>query len=91
MTVVTRKKNVTSEIDSINEIQVSDSDHSTNIEDNDSIGWRSIPHITTTLYDSNICDTDEAEWLDDSFCEQKHMISKLEYAKLKWPTLQSNS
>ena len=38
------------------------------------------------LEDSDTCDTDETEWLDESFYEQDHMISNLEYAKLKFPT-----
>ena len=54
------KKNAASKTDSINEIHVSDSDHSTDIEDNDSIGWRSLPDIATSE-DIDTCDTDETE------------------------------
>ena len=65
---------------SINEIQVSDTDPSTDIDDNDCIGWRSIPEIAASSED---CDMDRTEWLDFILYEQDHMISSLEYAKLK--------
>ena len=78
-----KKENMTSKTGSINEIQVSDSDSSAGIEDNDSIGWRSLPEIATTLEDIGTCNIDEMEWLDNSFYEQDHMISNLDYVKLK--------
>ena len=46
---------------SVNEIQVSNTNHSTDIEDNDAIGWRSLHEVATTSEDSNTCDTDETE------------------------------
>ena len=65
------------------EIQVSGSDSSTGIEDNDSIGWRSLPEIVSTSEDSHTCDTDKMVPLDNSFYRQVHRLSNLEYAKLK--------
>ena len=76
------KKNMTSKTDLVTEIQVCDFDTSTEIEDNDSVGWRSLPEIVSSSEDSDTCDTDKMEWLDDSFYQQAHMISNLEYAKL---------
>ena len=63
---------MTSKTDSINEIQVIDTDPSADIEDNYSIGWRSLPEIATSSEDSDTCDTDWTEWLDDCFYEQDH-------------------
>ena len=40
-----KKKNTTSKNDSITKIQVSDLETSMEMEDNDSIGWRSVPEI----------------------------------------------
>ena len=54
------KKNVTSKTNMVSEIQVSDSDHSIDIEDNDSMGWRSLPDIATSEH-SDSCDTDKTE------------------------------
>ena len=69
----------------ISEIQVSDSEEGidTDDNDNDSVGWRSLPDMVTTLEDSDSSDTDGAEWLDDSAYEQNHTISNSEYTKLK--------
>ena len=78
-----KKKNLTSKTDSINEIQISDADPHTDICNNDSIGWGGLPEIVTSLEDSDTCNPDRAECLDDSFYEQDHMISNLEYVKLK--------
>ena len=55
------KKNMTSKTDSVIEIQVSDSDTSTDIEDNDAVGWRCLPELALTLEDSDACDTDKTE------------------------------
>ena len=55
------KKNTTSKTDSINEILVSDTNPSTDVDDNDSIGWRSLPKIANTSEVSDMCDTDEIE------------------------------
>ena len=46
-------------------------------EDIDSIGWRRLPKILLNLEDSDTCDTDETEWLDDSFYQQAHIVSNL--------------
>ena len=53
--------------------------------DNDSIGWRSLSDTETTSKDSVLSTTKGTEWLDDSFYEQNHTISNLEYTKLKLP------
>ena len=59
-------------------------DTSTETEDNDSMGWRSLPEMPLTSEDSDTCDMDETEWLDDNFFyQQAHMVSNLEYAELK--------
>ena len=50
---------MTSKTDSVTAIQVSDSDTSTDIEDNDTIGWRSLLEIASSSEDSDTCDTDE--------------------------------
>ena len=71
------KKTMTTKDDSITEIQVSDLDASTEIEDNDSIEWRNLPEITLASEDSDICDMDETEGLDDNFHQQVNMVSNL--------------
>ena len=70
---------MTFKADSINEIQASDTDPSTAVEDNDSIGWKSHPEIARTSEESDTHDMDKTELLDDSFYEQDHKISNLEY------------
>ena len=62
------------------EIQVSDLDTNTEIEDNDSSGCRHLPEIAFTSEDSN---SDETEWLDQTFYQSIHTVSNWEYAKLK--------
>ena len=52
---------MTTKNDSVTEIQVNDVDPSMEIEDNDSIGWRSLPKIPLTSEDSGTCDPDEIE------------------------------
>ena len=47
------KKNTTTENDSITEIQASDLDTCTEIEDSDSMGWRSLSEIPPTSVDSD--------------------------------------
>ena len=49
------------------EIQVSDLDTSTEIEDNDSSDWRHLPEIPSKSEDSNSGKIDETEGLDDIF------------------------
>ena len=49
--------------------------------------WASLPDIATTSEDSVTFDTYITEWLDDSFYKQNHVISNLQYAKLKLPNL----
>ena len=48
----------------VNEVQVSDFDQSMDIEDNDndSMGWRSLPDMATISEDSNASDTDGTEY-----------------------------
>ena len=60
-------------------------DQSIDMDDNenDSIGWRSLPNMVTTSKDSDSSDTDGTEWLDDSFYEQNHSKYNLEYSKVK--------
>ena len=60
MMVVIARKNVISKTNSVSEIQASDSNCSTDIEDNYSMGWRSLLDIATSE-DSDSCDTDENE------------------------------
>ena len=55
------KKNTITKNDSVAEIQVSDLDTSTEIEDNNSMGWRSLPEIPSMSENSDTCDTDETE------------------------------
>ena len=62
--------------------QVSDFDHSTDTEDKDAMGWRNLSEIATSE-DSESCDTDKTEGLDNNFYEQNHTISNLEYATVK--------
>ena len=47
------------------------------------MGWKSLPEIPLTSEESNICDTDKTEWLDDKFYQNKHTVSNLEYAEFK--------
>ena len=63
----------------LKQIQWLDSDTSTDIEDNESIGKRILSEIASTSEDSDTCDTDEMEWLDDNLYRQAHMITNLEY------------
>ena len=72
-------------MNTIREIQVSNSVQSIDTEDNenDFFGWRSLPDMVTTSKDSDSSCTDGTEWLDDSFYEQNYTISNLEHAKLK--------
>ena len=58
---------------------------------NDSMGWRSLPDIVTTSKDSDTSDTGQTECLDDSFYEQNHTISNLEYEKIKMIKLSSQT
>ena len=75
------KENTTSKNDSITEIHVSDLDTSTEIEDNDSTRWRSLPEMSLNSEDNDTCDMDNTEWLDDNFYQQIHMVSNFKYAK----------
>ena len=77
------KKDKTNNYDSATEIQVNDIDTSIETEDNDSTGWRSLPEMPLTTEDSDTCDTDETEWIFDTFHQTTHTVSNLEYAKLK--------
>ena len=52
------KKNTTTKIDSVTETWVSDVDTCTEIEDNVSMGWRSLSEISLTSENSDTCDTD---------------------------------
>ena len=47
------------------------------------MGWRSLTDMVTTPEDSGSGDTDGMEWLNESFYEQNHTISNLEYTQLK--------
>ena len=47
--------------DSVTDIQVSDLDTNTEIENNNSFRWRSIPEIPSMPESSDTCDTDETE------------------------------
>ena len=58
---------MTIENDSVTEIQVNDLDSNTEIKDNDSLGWSSLPEIPLMSESSDTCDTDQTEWLDDRF------------------------
>ena len=71
--------------DTVSEIQTSDSDQNTDTDENesDSMGWKNLPDMVMTSNNSDSSDTDGMEWLDNSFYEQNHTISNLEYAKLK--------
>ena len=66
-------------MNTIGEIQVSDSDQSKDIKDNENkyMGWRSLPDMVPTFKDSGSSDTDWTEWLDDRFYEQNHTILRL--------------
>ena len=67
----------------VSEIQASDLDTSTKMEDNDSMGWKSLPEMPLTSEDSDTCDMDETEWLNNYFYQQAHTVSSLEYTKLQ--------
>ena len=83
------KKYITPYMNTISEIQVSDSDQSIDTEDNenDSMGWRSLPDMVTTSEDCDSSDTDWTEGLDDSFCEQTHILSIRLYGKSPPPPM----
>ena len=69
--------------ESVTKIQVNDLDTGTEIEDNDSLGWRSLPEIPLTSESSDTCDMDKTKWLDNIFYQHTHTVLNLEYAKLK--------
>ena len=52
-------------------------------EENDSIVWRSLPRILESSQEGDICNSDDGKWLLQDFYIQEHMISNIEYAKLK--------
>ena len=52
---------MTSKIGLINKIQANDTYHSTALEDNESLDWRSLPEIATSSEDSDMCDTNRIE------------------------------
>ena len=87
------KKNITPNMNTVSEIQVSDSDKSIDTEDNenDSMDWRSLPDMATTSEDSDSSDNDGTEWLDDSFYEQNHTIIKFRICKVKIITFWSQT
>ena len=68
----------------VSEIQTSDSDQSTDIDENfsDSMDWNNLPDMVMTSDNSETSDIDGMEWLDE-FYEQNHTVANLEYAKLK--------
>ena len=66
---------------SVTEIQVSNLDTSTEIEDNDSLVWRGLSEMPSMSEGIDTCDIDETEWLDDTFYQHAHTVSNLEYAK----------
>ena len=72
-------------MNTISEIQLSDSDQSIDTEDNenDSMDWGNLHDTVITSEDSDSNDTDGTEWLDDSFYDHTHTISNLEYTNLK--------
>ena len=59
---------------SITEVQISGLDNRTEIEDNESMGWRSLPAMPLTS---------EGSETYDNFYQQTHKVSNLEYDKLK--------
>ena len=69
------KKSTASKTDSVTEIQVSNTYTSIDIEDKDSIGWKSLPKIASTSEDSDTCDTYKMQSLDDNLYIQSHTIS----------------
>ena len=81
--VITRK---TLHLNTVSEIQTSDSDQDTEIDknDSDSMGWNNLPDMVMTPDNSDTSGTDGTEWLNE-FYEQNHIISNLEYAKLRLP------
>ena len=58
-----KENTTTTKNDFVTEIQAIDSGTTAEIEDNDSMGWRSLPEIPMSSEDSDIHDTDETEWL----------------------------
>ena len=48
----------------------------------DSIGWRNLPGILESSDEGDTCNSDD-EWLSEDFYKQEHMISNIEYTKLK--------
>ena len=72
----------------VNEIQVDQTDSSmTAGEDDDSVGWRSLPEILESSDEGDTCNSDDKEWLHENFYKQEHMTSCIEYAKLKFSTM----
>ena len=88
---VISKKNNPPNINTMSEIQASESDGIIDSDDNknDSIGLKNFPDMTITYEDSNSSDTDGTERLDIGFYEENHTISNLEKAKLNYQILQS--
>ena len=60
---ISSKRNATPNTNTISKIQVSDSDQSIDMDDNenDLIGWTSLPNMVTTSEDSDSSDTDGTE------------------------------
>ena len=65
------KKNTTS--NTVSEIQTSDSDQDTEIDENDSdsIGWNNLHDMVTTSHNSDMSDTDK------TFNDQKNSMSRI--------------
>ena len=84
------KKNVTTKHDSdtVIKYRFSDRDPSMIIGEDDSVGWRNPPELLESSDKDNICDSDDEEGLPQKFYKQEHMISNIEYAKLKLAILQ---
>ena len=55
------KKDTTTKNDSVAEIQASDLDTGTDIEDSDSMGWTNLPEIPLTLGNSDTCNSDKTK------------------------------
>ena len=53
-------------------------------EDHDSIGWRSLTGILESSDKGDTCNSHDEEWLPQDFRKQEHMISTIEYVKLKF-------
>ena len=82
---ISSKEKNTPNTNTISETQVSNSNQSIDTDDNenDSMGWRSLPNMVTTSKDSGSIDTDGTEWLDDSFYEQNHNYIQFRKCKVK--------